>query len=83
MNGLAGPHAHLLTAFVTPLATATAATRPCAVITAGTCRALPALGCRPVRDRQPWLRSGLPPLGRPYRFAGLTGTTSATGFNSP
>ena len=34
----------MITAFVTPLATATAATRPYALIV-GTRRALPALGC--------------------------------------
>ena len=73
----------MITAFVTPLATATAATRPYALIV-GTRSALPALGCgRPCEIVRPGFARVYRPLTAPYRFAELTATPSPTGFNSP
>jgi hypothetical protein len=62
------PRLLMITAFVTPLATATAATRPYAVIAVGTPRDLPALGCRrPCEIVRPGFVRVYRPLTAPYR----------------
>jgi hypothetical protein len=72
-----------ITAFVPPLATATAAPAPYAVIAAGTRQPLPAGLVRTVPDCQRRPRLGLRPFAAACRLAKLSATLPATGFNSP
>ena len=73
----------MITAFVTLLAMATAATRPYALIAVGAPLSLPALDCRRpceiVRPASP----GSIALTTSYRCTELTATPSTTRFNPP